>query len=287
MAWVKLDDSFPDHWKVVEAGEDAAWLYVAALCYANKHNTGGRVRASILPRLSRKGGAKLAARLVDVGLWERDGDDYLIHDYHDYQPTAEKRATVTEARREAGRSGGKASGAARRSKAEANAEANCFEEPKQAPKQNEPPTRPDPTRPDPTPERASLARDAREGVPAPAREAAPRAFSGADLDELWQEVTSKATGGSPCLIDAAKLIREQAAIERAPDVAGLARALVAANAEMLAEWRSRNEHHGSPDVEEFSRPRHFAKVVDWLAGRRPEAKPRGKQPQVKAAEGLF
>lgn len=64
---------------------------------------------------------KLASKLVDVGLWERCDGGYRIHDYHDYQPTAEQAAEISEKRAAAGRAGGIKSGATRQAQVEANA----------------------------------------------------------------------------------------------------------------------------------------------------------------------
>ena len=36
MAWVKIDDQFADHPKVMQAGPLAAWLYVCGLCYCGR-----------------------------------------------------------------------------------------------------------------------------------------------------------------------------------------------------------------------------------------------------------
>lgn len=128
MPWAKLDDRFPDHPKVAKAGGDAAWLYVAALCYANAHLTNGTIPAAIIPRLTdRKNPIALAERLVAVGLFDRAGEDeYMIHDYLDENDDADtvlaKREAIAAKRRAAGLAGGKRSGEARR---QANAKQNA------------------------------------------------------------------------------------------------------------------------------------------------------------------
>ena len=117
MAWVKLDDRFPDHPKVAAAGPLAGWLYVCALAYANRMGTEGFVPAGMVGRLADiDGAAEHASRLVAVGLWEPAEGGYRIHDYHDYQPTREHAETVSQARAEAGRAGGIRSGEAREAK---------------------------------------------------------------------------------------------------------------------------------------------------------------------------
>lgn len=91
MVWVKLDDQFPSHPKMVLAGGDAAWLHVCALCYCGQYLTDGFVPKEIVPRLSdRKKPEQLAARLVAVGAWYDLGDRYEIHDYLELNPSREQ-----------------------------------------------------------------------------------------------------------------------------------------------------------------------------------------------------
>lgn len=91
MAWVKLDDQFPDHPKVVAAGGDAAWLYVAGLCYCQAKLTDGHIPSGVVPRLSdRKFPTKLADKLVAVGLWTKDAKGYIVHDYKEYNIPAKE-----------------------------------------------------------------------------------------------------------------------------------------------------------------------------------------------------
>lgn len=102
MAWVKLDDEYPEHPKVQAAGPLAAWLDVAGICYCNRLLTDGFIPASQVPKMA-PGGAKLALKLVEVGRWShttRHGAaGFLVHDYHVYQPSkdvvlADRKATA-------------------------------------------------------------------------------------------------------------------------------------------------------------------------------------------------
>lgn len=108
MPWVKLDDRFPDHPKIAQAGPLAGWLYICGLAYANRMSTDGHLPAGIIRRLADlDNAAELADRLVSAGLWERADGGYTIHDYHDYQPTREHVEHVSRARADAGQRGGK------------------------------------------------------------------------------------------------------------------------------------------------------------------------------------
>jgi hypothetical protein len=97
VAWVRIDDHFPDHPKIVSVGPLAAWLHVAGLCYCNRMLTNGFIPMSQVDRLSphredqdiHAHPMNLAQRLCDFGLWmgaERKGvPGFLIHDYLKYQ----------------------------------------------------------------------------------------------------------------------------------------------------------------------------------------------------------
>jgi hypothetical protein len=111
MSWVKLDDGFFRHPKVLAAGRDARELYVAGLCYCGSGLTDGRIPAGAVRVLGAEveidQAMSAADRLVSVGLWERDGSDFVVHDYLEYQPSKERVLATREARTEAGRRGGK------------------------------------------------------------------------------------------------------------------------------------------------------------------------------------
>lgn len=128
MTWVKIDDAMPENPKVAALSPAARWAMVESWCYSARNRTDGRIPASIAKRMATATGIR---QLVEAGLWEREGGDYIVHDYLQYNPSRaeleardEKRAELSEARAEAGRRGGQASAEARRqAKAQANNEA--------------------------------------------------------------------------------------------------------------------------------------------------------------------
>jgi hypothetical protein len=137
MPWVRLDDGFADHPKVERAGPLAGWLHVVAMCYCARHLTDGRVpkvkarRLADIPQPTRH-----IAALVEAGLWHEDGDDYVLHDFLDYQPA---RAEV-EAERKAARD--------RMAKARSNKRRSSPEQSANVPANNQRSSgNPDPTRP--------------------------------------------------------------------------------------------------------------------------------------------
>ena len=153
MSWLRIDDTFYDHPKIVAAGPLAVALHVFGMTYASRHGTDGFVPSSMLPWLVRFDGIQLtlgleprgpampvdvqaiAARLVEIGLWhpaaapcarcklrrgdrrpgERDG--YLVHDFLEFNPSGAEAVERREQRSAAGRIGGLRSGETRRNAA--------------------------------------------------------------------------------------------------------------------------------------------------------------------------
>lgn len=125
MSWLRIDDHFADHPKLLRAGPIAGWLHLAGLCYSARHLTDGFLPIEAVGTLATFNGVSITGNgqlfsepvrvitmdlvetLVRVGLWEvwRDGDMFLgyrIHDYLKYNPS---RAEV-EGERESKKNGG-------------------------------------------------------------------------------------------------------------------------------------------------------------------------------------
>lgn len=83
--WTRLDDNFYDHPKVIRAGLEAIGLFALGLSYAARHLTDGKIPLEFVGKRKRP-----AEKLVEVGLWERDGSSYRIHHFLDYNPSASR-----------------------------------------------------------------------------------------------------------------------------------------------------------------------------------------------------
>lgn len=113
MTWVRIDDGFARHPKVVAAGPLAMAMQVAALCYCNRELTDGFVPRAVARTLldfeveDGEGRIWMMARtcgmqgddvsagwvidtLVEAGMWREVPGGYVLHDYHEYQPTKEQ-----------------------------------------------------------------------------------------------------------------------------------------------------------------------------------------------------
>lgn len=97
MTWLKVDDGFWAHPKVMGASADALALWIRAASWSAAQLTEGRVPARFLPTFG--GNPTIAAELVDLGLWEVDDEEYLFHDWLDYQPSKDQVEREREAAR--------------------------------------------------------------------------------------------------------------------------------------------------------------------------------------------
>ena len=88
MSWVKIDDAFPEHPKVVPLSDRAFRIHVRALCYCARNLTDGRVPRGAEQLL----GCTLAqiGELVTAGLWDVRPDGWAVHDYLQYNPSREQ-----------------------------------------------------------------------------------------------------------------------------------------------------------------------------------------------------
>lgn len=100
MPWVRLDDQFPNHPKVVGIGPLGIALQVAGLCYSSRYLTDGFVPAAAIPTLldfseldehAFEGRGSVCwmavAKLTQAGIWAECSGGYTIHDYLVYQPS--------------------------------------------------------------------------------------------------------------------------------------------------------------------------------------------------------
>lgn len=114
MMWARLDDTYCDHPKILRAwrrDRAAVGLHVMAITYCARHRTDGRVPGewveAVMPKATER--RRTLDVLVDVGLFEPDGDDFLVHDFLDYhgsrEETATRQAEISRVRSEAGKRG--------------------------------------------------------------------------------------------------------------------------------------------------------------------------------------
>jgi len=87
MSWVKIDDQFTMHPKALRAGNEGVGCWARLLAWSASQLTDGRV-PRVVAELIAEGKTAVLDKICDAELLEHDGDDYLLHDYLDYQPSA-------------------------------------------------------------------------------------------------------------------------------------------------------------------------------------------------------
>ncbi len=103
MTWARLDDGFDEHPKIDGLSDGAFRLHVTAIVASARNLTDGHVVATKVRRLTPNYEPEHLAELLDAGLWERHGDDYVVHDFLDYNPSREQVIADRERRSSAGK----------------------------------------------------------------------------------------------------------------------------------------------------------------------------------------
>lgn len=85
MPWFKVDDGLYSHPKWVAASPAAKALWVTAGSWSASQLTDGHVPTYILPVVGGK--PKAAQELVELGLWEMNGNGWVFHDWEEFQPS--------------------------------------------------------------------------------------------------------------------------------------------------------------------------------------------------------
>ena len=95
MSWVRIDDNFPSHPKVKGLTHVAYRLHTVAMCYCARNLTDGALDKGDVAVVAAEARCAQPRRsiteLVEAELWVAvGGGGYLINDYLEYNPSAEK-----------------------------------------------------------------------------------------------------------------------------------------------------------------------------------------------------
>lgn len=106
MPWVRFEDNFDEHQKIVGLTDAAFRLWIRATAYSARYLTDGLISRSVAKSLRPHDWARSAGQLTRAGLWEVVDGGYQVHDYHEYQPTKETVLEQRVKRAASGRIGG-------------------------------------------------------------------------------------------------------------------------------------------------------------------------------------
>ena len=97
MAWVKIDDQFPEHRKVAGLSDAAFRLHFSGIAYCSRQLTDGLIEADAIPALVRKYRPTALTELVERGLWKPiaiGGGKPAVYEIHDYLQWNDSREVV-------------------------------------------------------------------------------------------------------------------------------------------------------------------------------------------------
>lgn len=275
MAWGRIDGELAFHPKIVSAGNAAIGVWARMIAHSNRYLTDGFIDRAVAHVI---GSSEEIARLLAKHLLHEVDGGYLIHDFHDYNPTADEvrsaQAETSLVRSASGKKGGIASGIARRraKQSEAKCEANIEAKQQAKPKQNE--------APDPDPVKNSLPR-ARNGS---------EPYTAKRFHDTWFDYAQKTpTGEYDVLVAAAERCEKSAALFKTADVDAHARSLIGAFIRLIQGWKDAKTKRPQLSVEAFLR--NFAACEETLTGERdPREAVRvnghAKQPNATAAAAI-
>lgn len=90
MGWVRLDDNFADHPKIIALSDSAFRLFITGLCYSNRQLTDGIIPYRMVQAWVGENPMKPSDELEDQDLWARVESGFLILSYAEYQPTRDQ-----------------------------------------------------------------------------------------------------------------------------------------------------------------------------------------------------
>jgi uncharacterized phage protein (TIGR02220 family) len=94
MSWAQIADLLPHHRKILRAGRNARavfGLYVASICYAQRHLPDGHLPSAALALLLPSAGrprVREIKNMIALGLWDDKSGELWIHDYLDHNDSA-------------------------------------------------------------------------------------------------------------------------------------------------------------------------------------------------------
>lgn len=87
MAWLRIDDGFAEHPKLIALGSPAdRWTWLELLVYCARRRTRGQVPSGVHDVL-RRATPGFLERCHMVGLLDKDEDGYAVHDWETYNPS--------------------------------------------------------------------------------------------------------------------------------------------------------------------------------------------------------
>lgn len=89
---IYIEDTMPAHPKALAAGGEAMWLWAWGLGYCHQMGSQGTIpKPAVRGCASVSNPIRRARKLVEVGLWEEKGGDFVVHDWYPFNRRADDR----------------------------------------------------------------------------------------------------------------------------------------------------------------------------------------------------
>jgi hypothetical protein len=102
--YITLHDGMPENKKVKPLGDKSFRTLIELWCWCSRNGTDGNVDSDMFLTF---GNARARDQLLDKGLVERAGQDYIVHDYLEHQRSQDEIRELREKRSKAGAMGGR------------------------------------------------------------------------------------------------------------------------------------------------------------------------------------
>jgi len=98
MAWLRIDDDFATHPKILGLTDRQHRTWINTLCYCARYRTQGQIPATAMHQLGLD--TRTLARYLELQLLDRQEGSLTIHDWNDYNrdPTNQQRQERYRAR---------------------------------------------------------------------------------------------------------------------------------------------------------------------------------------------
>jgi hypothetical protein len=104
MTWLRIDDGFTEHRKVLELKRNDRWTWMEVLGYCARQSNGGHIPSGISDTM-RWVTPSFLNKCADIGLLDREGTGYVVHDWSEYNPKDPTNAVRQQRYRNAKRNG--------------------------------------------------------------------------------------------------------------------------------------------------------------------------------------
>ena len=256
MAWFRLDDQVTFHQKTLDAGNEAFGAWVRMGTWSSSRGLNGLVTKGAA--LTIAGRQEIIDDLLRVGYLEsRENGDYYVHDYLDWNPSADEVERKRQARVAAGQRGGKLS-------ADKRSEAKSKQTAKQLLEQN-------PSKGSSKTEANGQAKSNPVPVPVPVPSASYEAEIRSRFVDAWKLKTRKVISNPSHMLEAANLVVDASRLHGRPPEDYM---------DAFLAWVDSCPPDRKPSIAPHKFVEHFDRIQEFIIGGKKPAQTKPNRPPI-------